>query len=125
MTPSPTPKTPNYFNSWKHLCNCIIIVIKHLELSVCHAAVTGVTDYNAEKADGVISRDYHLSSSLFSENRLRKGGRPSLTHHIKIPLGGHGSVRRKAVEVEQRGQDWCASAAGDGARALTQTTQTL
>lgn len=39
-------------------------------------------------------------------------------HHIKIPLGGHGSVRMKAVDVEQRDQDWCASAAGDGARAL-------
>lgn len=39
-------------------------------------------------------------------------------HHIKIPLGGHGSARMKAVDVEQREQDWCASAAGDGARAL-------
>lgn len=39
-------------------------------------------------------------------------------HHIEIPLGGHDSVRWKAVDVEQRGQDWCSSAAGDGARAL-------
>lgn len=45
----------------------------------------------------------------------------SLTHHIKIPLSGHGSARRKAVDGEQRGQDRCASAAGDGARALIQT----
>lgn len=36
-------------------------------------------------------------------------------HHIKIPLGGHGSVWRKAVDVDQRGKGWCASAAGDGA----------
>lgn len=39
-------------------------------------------------------------------------------YHIKIPLSGHGSARRKAVDGEQRGQDRCASAAGDGARAL-------
>lgn len=43
-------------------------------------------------------------------------------HHIKIPLSGHGSARRKAVDVDQRGQGWCASAAGDGARALHLTT---
>lgn len=72
-----------------------------------------------------VNKDYHLSSSLLLEINFREGGRPCLTHHIKIPLGGHGSVRRKAVEVKQREQDWCASAAGDGARALKQTTQTL
>lgn len=41
------------------------------------------------------------------------------THHIKIPLSGHGSGRLR-VWV-QRGQDWDASAAGEGARALEQT----
>lgn len=49
----------------------------------------------------------------------------TLTHHIMIPLGGHDSVRRKVVDTEQREQDGRASAAGDGARALKQTTQTL
>lgn len=39
-------------------------------------------------------------------------------HHNKVLLAAHGSVRRKVVDAEQRGQDWCASAAGDGARAL-------
>lgn len=39
-------------------------------------------------------------------------------HHIELPLGGHGSGRRRAADVEQRDQDWCGSAAGDGARAL-------
>lgn len=37
-------------------------------------------------------------------------------HQVIILLGGHGSDRTKAVEL--RGQDGCASAAGDGARAL-------
>lgn len=39
-------------------------------------------------------------------------------HHVKIPLVGHGSVRRKTLDEEQKGRDRCASAAEDGARAL-------
>ena len=36
------------------------------------------------------------------KNNLEKGGQ-SVTHHIEIPLGGHGSGRRK--DVDRRGQD--------------------
>lgn len=43
-------------------------------------------------------------------------------HHINFPLAGHGSEMRRVRirgRVAEKGQEWwCASAAGDGARAL-------
>lgn len=111
------------------------MTVKYCQSFAYHAAVIDVSDYMRREHVLPANKDYNLGFVLLLENNFTKrcqtltvhkteGGRPSLTHHIKIPLSGHGSVRRKVVDVEQRGQDCCASATGEGARALRQTTHT-
>lgn len=73
-----------------------------------HAAVTGVLHLH------MMIKSWPFVATLIIV--VRKKGQ---THHIKIPLSGHGSGRFRFLV--QGGQDWDASAAGEGARALEQT----